>query len=145
MNSLANIKIKVNIVSDTAFSPLGIHPEMCSCLYTNVGVRTNSTVQHSKGLEMSFNPSTGSQWTIILLLKNEAKTKENKNPPRHRQQQGDCQRESEAGETEEGMGLGGGRGGINGDGQRLHLGCWTHNTVYRWCTLKLYTWKLYNY
>ena len=36
-------------------------------------------------------------------------------------------------------------GGINGDGQRLDLGWWTHNTVYRSCVVGLCTWNLYNF
>ena len=32
--------------------------------------------------------------------------------------------------------------GINGDGWRLDLGWWTHNTVYRWCAVDSCTWNL---
>ena len=33
---------------------------------------------------------------------------------------------------------------VNGDGKRLDLGWWTHNTVHRWCIVKLYAWNLYD-
>ena len=36
-------------------------------------------------------------------------------------------------------------GEINGDRQRLDLGWWTHNTLYRWCVTELCVWKLYNF
>ena len=39
-----------------------------------------------------------------------------------------------------GKGVRGGKGEINGDRRRLDLGWWTHNTIYRWCIIKLYTW-----
>ena len=38
-----------------------------------------------------------------------------------------------------------GTGKINGDGRGLDLGWWTHNTIYRWCIIELYTWNLYNF
>ena len=31
----------------------------------------------------------------------------------------------------------------NGDGRRLDLRWWTHNTIYQWCVIKLYPWNLY--
>ena len=37
-----------------------------------------------------------------------------------------------------------GKGGVNGDGRRPDLGWQTHNTIYRWCIIELYTWNLYN-
>ena len=36
------------------------------------------------------------------------------------------------------------RRGYKGDGS-LDLGWWTHNTDYRWYTIELYTWHLYNF
>ena len=42
------------------------------------------------------------------------------------------------GEVEEG------KGGINGDGQRLGWGWWTHSTLYKWSIIELYHWNLYN-
>ena len=40
------------------------------------------------------------------------------------------------------MFLGGGTGGMNGDGRGLDLGWWTQNTVCRWCVVKSCTWNL---
>ena len=47
--------------------------------------------------------------------------------------------EKGVGEVEEG------KEGIHGDGKRLDLGWWTHNTIYRWCITELYTWNLYSF
>ena len=41
--------------------------------------------------------------------------------------------------------IGEGKGGTNGGGRRLNLSWWTHNTIYRWCTIELYTGKLCNF
>ena len=38
-----------------------------------------------------------------------------------------------------------GNRGISGDGRRLGLGWWTHNTIYRSRITQLYTWNLYNF
>ena len=35
-------------------------------------------------------------------------------------------------------------GQLSGD-RRFDIGCWTHNVMYRWCTIQLYIWKLYNF
>ena len=48
------------------------------------------------------------------------------------QQHGDCWG-GWWGELEEGTGE------VNGDGRRLDLGRWTHNMMYRWCSIELYT------
>ena len=40
------------------------------------------------------------------------------------------------GEVEDGI------GGINDDGRRIDLGWWTHNMMYRWCVIELYTWNI---
>ena len=38
-----------------------------------------------------------------------------------------------------------GKWGINGDRWRLDLGWWTHNIIYSWCVVELYTWSLYDF
>ena len=35
-------------------------------------------------------------------------------------------------------------GPIYVDGRRFDFRWWTHNAIYRWCTIELYTWNLYN-
>ena len=50
--------------------------------------------------------------------------------------------------TSRGKGVRGGRrgkGGIDGDGRRLDLGWWTHNTIYSWCVIELYMRNLRNF
>ena len=37
------------------------------------------------------------------------------------------------------------KGRINGDRRRLYLEWWTHNTIYKWCIIELYTWNLYDF
>ena len=49
----------------------------------------------------------------------------NKQTHRRRQHYGDEQRKKGVGQVEEG------KRGINGDGRRIDLGWWTHNTIYR--------------
>ena len=55
------------------------------------------------------------------------------------QQYGDYLKERGVGEVEES------KGGINGGGRKLDLGCWAQSSVYRWCVIELYIRNLYNY
>lgn len=52
---------------------------------------------------------------------------------RHKQQCGDNQMEKGWREVNEG------KGGLNGDGKRLDLGWYRHNTLYRCCIIEMYT------